>query len=290
VKRDYPRLRIEDFGEHLLKSNDLDPIYNALVGTRWNRERLARWCLAYWTFYHAGVASWICDGGTSLSYWRRFNEAACNVEPAPTGGRFPRGHERRHMRGERAVKTAQHLQAVCPEPELWAIDIIEAIRSKPQCKAVMDLVKLTPNFGPWIGFKVADMLERVFEEPVSFERAEVFMFKDPKKAALMLWRIRSGLPETAKPRDEAEVIRQVVDHLQKHFWEVPAPPHRDRPVGLQEIETILCKWKSHMNGHYPLNNDITDITDGIQPWLEHSSSAREFASSLPKNETEKTSG
>ena len=60
----------------------------------------------------------------------------------------------------------------------------------------------------------------------------------------------------------------------------------ERPVGLQEVETILCKWKSHMNGHYPLNNDIMEIRHGLKDWLPVSALARAFYDAMPEGLTD----
>jgi hypothetical protein len=272
MTRNYEKLDIKEFGEHLLRSRDLDPIYCALVDSKMSRTQLHRWLLAYWVFYHAGVAP--------ATYWGRMKMAALNLEPTPFGARWPRGHERRHMRGRNAVEAFDGLvQRYMDAPERF----VEAVTDST-CGGVMRKVQFHRGFGPWIGFKVADMLERVCGEVVSFEHAEVFVFKDPKQAALLLWRKRNGLPENAKPRDEQFVLESVVRHLINEFanenrW--TAPPSGDRPVGLQEVETILCKWKSHLNGHYPLNNDINEIRAGLQPWLQHSETARVFLEAMP---------
>lgn len=149
------------------------------------------------------------------------------------------------------------------------------------CKDVMKRVRGHVQFGPWIGFKVADMTERVLRVPVDFSDSEVFMFEDPKKSALLFWRLAMGLPPLSKPRDEKHVLGLVVHFLTARFSDQKAPPHLDRPIGLQEVETILCKWKSHLNGHYPLNNDINEIRAGLQPWVPYSFIAQTFLEAMP---------
>jgi len=279
-KRNYDKLDIIAFGEHLLRTEDLDPIYSALVRMEMSAQKRGLWLLSYWIFYHAGVASYLADADTTEEFWLRYRVAADNHLPTPAGDRWPRGHERRHMRGRNAEKTFDHLfRRYRNAPE----DFVGAVQAST-CGEVMKKVQTHVGFGPWIGFKVADMLERVYGYEVSFDRAEVFIFKDPKKAALLFWKEQTKQPENAKPRDEQQVLKQVVDYLIGEFavnrrW--MAPPTRDRLVGIQEIETILCKWKSHLNGHYPLGNDITEIRAGLQPWLEHSETAQQFLEAMP---------
>lgn len=55
-------------------------------------------------------------------------------------------------------------------------------------------------------------------------------------------------------------------------------------MNIQEVETVLCKWKSHMNGHYPLWNDIREINGGLEPWAGRCSAARAFLNHMPKEQ------
>ena len=146
--------------------------------------------------------------------------------------------------------------------------------------AVSKRVQNLRGFGPWIAFKVADMIDRVLCRPVDFDEAAVFMFKDPAKAAIMLW--KSQHPNMPMVSLETSVTSSV-KYLTEVFSHYQAPPLEDRPVGLQEVETVLCKWKSHMNGHYPLNNDTDEINKGLLDWTPYSEVARQFATHMPRS-------
>jgi len=280
--RDYKREDILTFGRHLLDSGDLDPVYIALSKAEFDEATLHRWMIAYWCFYHCGAASYMAQFEGN-DFFKVMYTAAKNEELAPTGGRWPRGHERRHFRGEQGTSAVLALhKKYGGAPEDMVATILEAARANPSFEHVSRAVQEHRNFGPWIGFKVCDMVDRVLEQKVDFTEAAVFMFKDPVKAALMLWRLHHGYPESAMPKDQTAVIHQVVEHLKKEFQDYNAPPNQDRAVDLQEVETVLCKWKSHMNGHYPFFNDITEINDGLQDWLPHSEVARSFHHFMPK--------
>lgn len=278
----YELLEIEPFGEHLIKSNDLDPVYVALTEMKafCDDEQIMRWLLAYWCFYHCGFASWISEFD-HRKYWEHFINASRNNLPAPTGGRWPRGKERRYWRGDTAVSAAVSLAENYPTPHHMVESLIPVGRI--QYIHVAELVQKHYLFGPWISFKVCDMLERVLEVAIDFDQASVFMFKDPAEAALMLWRQKQKFPETATPKNRQNAIDSVVEYLKMKFNSFTAPPSHDRPIGLQEIETVLCKWKSHRNGHYPLYNDIDEITEALNEWSPHSATAKLMASVMPKN-------
>lgn len=296
MSRNYPRLDIETFGEHLLRTDDLDPIYTALQrltesnawGHHMSQDQLRRWLVAYWCFYSAGSACYISEAD-GREFWHMMAVAAENVIGPTIPGdsvRWPRGHERRHFRGDAAVKAVAALRERYgnrPEDMVDYCFETDTPHDRLSCATVSARVKEHTLFGPWIAFKVADMGERVLGRAVDFGDAEVFMFKDPVEAALRLWRERMKLPENARPKDQAAVLKQVVGHLQKHFgeWNVRAGSGV-RTIGLQEVETILCKWKSHMNGHYPLWNDTHEIRGALPPWASSCQTAEAFLKAMPR--------
>lgn len=285
--RNYPRMNIVDFGKHLLDSEDLDPIYVALAKLRqkhvWDDSKVQRWLIAYWCFYNAGVASHLSEFGGG-QFWDRMMVAATNEEETPIGTRWPRGSERRHFRGQQAIKAVTELREKYPDvPERMAIYCTGWGGPKLPFREVSNRVQAHRGFGPWIAFKVADMADRVCGTDVDFDEAAVFMFKDPVQAALRLWREHTKVPDNAQPKSVERVINQVLAYLEEHLGDRLAPPLYDRKLNLQEYETILCKWKSHMNGHYPMFNDITEIREGLTPWAD-CPPAQDFLREMPKGQ------
>lgn len=289
MSRNYERLPIEKFGRHLITTGDLDPIYNALVGARkakaYDEPQLYRWLIAYWCFYHAGVASFMSEM-EGQEFWHWMMVAAENEQESPAGGRWPRGHERRHFRAKNATSSIFHMVKTWGAFPEDMVQYIAAPETEGQTdplkfKIVSKRVQEHVGFGPWIGFKVADMVDRALGVQVDFDQAAVFMFKDPEKAAMMLWEERYGhqYPEGAKPKRDA-ILTGVTDYLIGEFKDLAAPPLGDRPINIQEVETVLCKWKSHMNGHYPLWNDIKEINEGLSAW--DCKAARDFAKHMPQ--------
>lgn len=298
--RNYTKLSIEEFGRHLLESGDLDPIYIALCRMKLDPVTLNRWLLAYWCCYDAGVACWLAAAETPASYWERMQCVARNedTEPPPIGGRWKRGHERRHWRGLNALKSLACLRERYPyRPEDMAsycahgeLPGQQVLATQTTCYEVVKRAREHVGFGPWIGFKVADMAERVMGVSVSFDAAEVFLFDSPREAALTLF--DQMTPKQVRENDvfesldglfsERRKIEIVINYLSNTFKVHNAPPHDDRPLNVQEIETILCKYKSHLSGHYPLFNDIREIREGLAPWIDHSLLAHQFLRAMPK--------
>lgn len=293
--QNYPRLSIEEFGKELLMSGDLDPIYIALNRMEMPEDKRARWLVAYWCLYHAGAASWLSERNGPM-FWNWLMAAAVNEpnkdsplqNPLGCAERWPRAKERRHWRGENAIKCVSDLAKRYPDS---AEDMVKYIAPELPSegpisgplpyKFIASRVMEHVAFGPWIAYKVADMLERCAGVSIAFAESDA-MYDDPRQAALKLWRVRAGVPEDARIKDESAAVSRVVNYLLGHFGGYEAPPGGGRQVGYQEVETILCKWKSHMNGHYPVHNDLREIREGAEPWRATCATAAEFLHYLPK--------
>jgi len=235
-------MNLVPFGRQLLETGDLDPIYTILWKAELHPNQLRRWLLAYWWFYHAGVSSHLsaCKGN------QFYREAAHLASKTATR----RGTERRHFRGQKCLDCISWFQRHYPAPES-AVHSLE--RSWKISKLVKHLSASWPLFGPWMGFKVGDMLERLALAPVEFPAESLSMYSTPVKGAKL----------ACKLYDWDMSTEEVVTHLISVYHRYKAPPRYERPVNAQEIETILCKWKSHKGGHYPLMKDTHEIKEGL---------------------------
>lgn len=230
------------FGKQLLESYDLDPLYVILAGTSWSERMMKRFLLAYWIFYSAGVA---CKVAESKSFYRTMFEMDAN--------HAPRGHERRHLRGQAFIDCVNGLKSF-GTPE----QVVDAMTVGNDFQTIAKAVQTFRGFGPWMSFKIADMTERVLQKPVDFSNAEIGVYKDPVKGAALIMFGDQNHPITL---DE---LHDVFSSLQHDFRHYKAPPYQDRLINIQELETIACKYKSHVNKHYPLWTDTQEIYHGLE--------------------------
>lgn len=289
MQRNYLKLSVEDFGRYLFHSNDLDPVYVILHKLYSNGnmdiDQLQRWVLGYILCYHCGAACYFSEK-KGVHFFEELLIAARNAQEAPVGGRWPRSHERRHWRGQFALNVVGRLQERYGEhPENFLLNVagLERWSAKPELtpfKRIQANLKMHYGFGPWATFKLADIIDRVGLAPVEFKYQDVVIYDDPVKAAERLVKERYDLPDAASVKPEA--VKDVFDWLIDHFSDQSAPPLHDRPVDIQEIETVLCKWKSHQNGRYPLYNDLREIKEGIAPWAKISRTAALFQANIPQ--------
>ena len=273
------KLSIIDFGAHLLTSRDLDPIYIALNKCAFDSGTRNRWLTAYCAFYSAGFACWASEQETA-GYWSALHTAAVNEVPTPFGERWPRSSERRHFRGEQAKKAIIAWKEKYEEnPECMMEYISEGAPSFTQ---TYERAKQHRSVGAWMGFKLVDLVDACMGYEIDQSDIMLFMYDTPRESLLRRWQEKYQLPATAKPRDEEAVIRGMVQYYQDIFKDHTIPHKPGKPLDMFCLETIFCKYQSHLNGHYPLYNDIDEITHGLLSWLPYSKNAKLFHQMMPK--------
>lgn len=240
------------FGRKLIASNDLDPVYVMLWEANLDDYTLKRWLLAYWCFYHSGTASWIATANTEKNFWVRFKTASASSS-------FPRCTERRHFRGELAQKTTNFL-------EKKGVDrLFEPIVGTVwQADSLIHYVKTWVGFGPWIAFKVADMIERVGIASVEFNTDTIELFDSPREGAQLHFAEHARQHKTTMP---SNIVSWSIHKICESLKDLNAPPDYARQINVQEAETILCKWKSYLNGHYQIGEDLTSLRRSLKNFV-----------------------
>lgn len=277
--RDYPRLKCVAFGRALITSMDLDPVYVAVHKAGLPSDQLARLLVAYWCLYHLGCAASLSEL-KEKQFWDMLALAAANKEdrvshkvlPEGCAGRWPRGTERRHWRGQQSVKSFQSvLEKASYRGGRSAEHLVDylaggAKAQRETFQSVTRRVQELRGFGPWIAFKVADMLERVGGRDVDFSDCALGFYDEPAKGAALLMADVAPKGELKKVKTQHDMIELAVGVLQIAYKDLKAPPDKRRRINVQEAETVLCKWKSHLNGHYPVGKDTREVYHGLAGW------------------------
>lgn len=236
----------QTFGRELILTEDLDPVYTMLVEAEplMGERLLKRFLLAYWCYYHSGVSATIAESDDFYAtMWQGIEE------------RWPRGMERRYFWGKTAVGAIEYLQA-WGEPEA----IVDRMTIHTTFRGATEAIQSFNGFGPWMGWKVADMAERVLHIPVDFSESTLGIYKDPVQGAAL---VRFG--DWKHPITEDELAEEVERQV-REFAGLMAPPYYDRPPNIQEVETNLCKFKAHWKGFYPMGNDTYHLRHSLVGW------------------------
>lgn len=234
------------FCNKLLTTFDLDPIYVILTQADLPDNILKRWLLAYWCYYSSGPASYIAE---CPDFYDAMYDGFAGVD------QYPRGHERRHFRGNAGLEALQFLETYGP-PEKVVDYIYEG--GPLDFQSVANRAMKFKLFGPWIAWKIADMGERIMCYPIDFSNANLNMYKDPVQGAALY--TFGDWQHPIKP-DE---VHAAVYRAEKDLSRYTAPPFLDRPLNVQEIETCFCKYKAHVKGAYPINFDTLEITHTLK--------------------------
>ncbi len=260
------------FGRELIRTRDLDPVYVALAEARLSEDVLARTLLAYFCLYHLGAASYIGAQRSAAAYWDALGLAAANLDRS-----WPRGAERRHWRGRAATEAVVWLRerfALKPEGVVFRWYHGAAA---PTFAAVATEVKKADSFGPWIAFKVADMMERVLRLRVDFADCALGVYREPRAGAAL---VLTGDAATSITDDQLNDL--VETFLQdRSLRKLLAPPWDDRALNVQEVETILCKYKSHVNGRYPVGKDTREVLHALND-MRWGANARRLSAPLER--------
>lgn len=246
------------FGKELIRTYDLDPVYAMLNTAGLRREELTRWCLLYWMTYRVDVASSLCNASP---FWPA-------VERVVLAQASPRGSERRHYRGGQAAASLRWLQDAFPEPEAAVERLQDAARFG--WVGVVAEAQRWHGFGKWIAFKIADMSDVVLgvlpPSPGAATAEELSTFyAAPIEGARSIapLRFRGELSDVVVLREGMKQLRPLRRLAAPHWGK-----HTRRKIGWQELETVLCKFKSHCSGHYPVGKDRREVLHYLQP-LRH---------------------
>lgn len=256
-------LTLDEFGKQLVTTGDLDPIYSMLYNAKQSGvltvPELQRWCFAYWMFYDANVASHILEQN---GFW-----AAVTKHVLTKASK--RGPERRHFRGEVAIQAVQTLAARYQNPSEAIKFLVTRQGAELDFATVARRVQTWPLFGPWISFKIADMLDRVLDHPVDFTNCDMGIYDEPLKGA-WLWAdstngfaLEESRHNFSAAAQEAKLLtwNSAVKFLKqsRKLKPLKAGPDHTRPLNIQEYETMLCKYKGHLAGRYAVGHDIIEI-------------------------------
>lgn len=234
------------FGQDLIRSQDLDPVYTAMAASGFKQKEKARLLFFYSCLYHLGASARLALQPS----WGELRAAARNDLRA-----WPRGTERRHWRAANAIATVDFVESHYRGPEAVVDYWASGDRS---FQAVSGRVRELPGFGPWIAFKVADMLERVLGVPVDFTDCAFGVYDEPRKGAALLLH---GDTDQAIPVTDVDAT---MGRLLKRLGKLKAPPDFARPINVQEVETVLCKYKSGYAGHYEPGKDTKEVLHGLR--------------------------
>lgn len=232
------RMSCEEFAINIVESGDLDPDYIFLLNVfnklKLTDEQRATWIVMKTVVYNS------CSEAEIFFRERTFENVEYGAE------------RRKHKRYAKRYFEAFKAHAVGR-----AASVHRYFRGLPPSASVsLQALRRIDGVGPWAAWKCLDLLERVLHLPVDFSSVDFrIAYEYPLKGILML----AGHEEDVTLLKDSSLYR---DCLEISVNKIGAgrlclsPPTRDRPIGVQEFETIFCKYHSYMHGHYTPGEDL----------------------------------
>lgn len=254
-----PKLLV--FGKHLMKSRDIDPLYPMLEHVI--EERNMDEDEAYWfTFLYV---AWY-NISVGLHAWHLCSEASDRILPhiynAPLA--WPTGIERRASRGGRVIGHIESFLEASRETgtAAWFLQELDmeatTLEEKhANWKIVNARLQTLRMNGRWAAYKHCEVLRRVHGVPIIAPDMGNQFSSGPREGLAMIY----GEIEGQGPKVIEQLDRQGV-HLQRLLSK------RGLETDIEELETILCNWKSLRKGKYVVGHDIDENQEQIDLALE----------------------
>lgn len=218
-----------NFATLLFKLEEADPGYMLLARAKLPYEQKLRYVLAWCTFYNPGLAAKASDYQGA-----RFYEYLRSVYPTAK-----RASERRHFRGQAGLKAMAQWQDLYPKPEA----MVEACFGKTYLEVRQNMRHMA-QMGDYFYWKLADIQDTVFRCPVDFTGCEKYMPKVPQQGADIIYHLEA--PHGVCFAELGEVMSTITRHIEGLKY----PIKGNRPLALQEAETVCCVFKQHVAGDY----------------------------------------
>ena len=214
----------KQFAKTLFEIEDADPGYMLLGRAKISLPQKRRFMAAWCAFYNPGIAAKASEYEGEL-FWRYLRTQYATAK---------RASERRHFRGKAGLDALKTWQERFTLPEAMVSYMVASDFFKVQYRA-----KSVPQIGVYFVWKFADVQERVFRIPCAF----------PPEAAKHSPSVpQQGAKRIAPDLTVGETYAMIADYL--NDLGMRSPPWYDRPMNMQEAETVACVYKQYVNGKW----------------------------------------
>ncbi len=131
------------------------------------------------------------------------------------------------------------------------------------------------SVGEWMSFKCVDLVDGCLRRPVDQSDVRPFLYRAPREALLAMHAVRCGAVEAG----EDAVLLAELDYLRRELRGLEVPHKPGLPLDMFCLETVACKFASHLGGQYPLMKDTLEVGHGLAGW---GASAEQFRGALPR--------
>jgi hypothetical protein len=152
----------------------------------------------------------------------------------------------------------------CNTPEQWIDNVLQ---NTVDWNTSIESAKMIPTFGEYFAFKVADMVESIFDMNYTVKWDDSFRRTIPKGSLSGFELVKTG---SATKHRSSEQIRQ--DPLLEQFFlteleffkDYKCPHNPTRCIGVTEIETFLCDFRKTFKGTLNKGDKVLKLKSALE--------------------------
>jgi hypothetical protein len=268
-----------------LAFGEVDPIYAMIRNSSLNYNERKRFIFSHLMTYDLKTSIALSDIKDNDIYYdellKCFKEAKVGKDRKDVASRETNVNSRTFGTQFPKIKIAS--------PEEWIEQAIQKTISSRSWKESLIASKNIPTFGEYFAFKLADMIETIFDIP----NYEVLWDDDfrkslPRGSLTGYEMVRTG--SNHKFRDKSEIrscsLMEKFYKTELEFFKDYSCPHNpNRSVGVQEIETLLCDYRKMRKKTLNHGDKILKLKEGIDHNLSLETASKLYIGAKPLLET-----
>lgn len=250
---------------------DVDPIYTMIRYADMTEQQKKRMMFSHLMVYDLKSSIPLCDCDDDVYYdnvQKYFETAKVGKDRKDVASRETNPKSRSF--GTQIPKMRQHT------PEEWVDIALNETRSSKDWYKSLNASKHIPTFGEYFAFKLADMIETIFDidgYSVSYDAG--FIKSLPRGALTGYEMVRTGSTHKFRSKEEIRKCKDMEKFyaMNLEFFSEYKCPHKPiRNIGVQEIETLLCDYRKVCKGTLKHGEKVLKLKDAIDahPNLETS--------------------
>ena len=252
-----------DFSFKHIAFGDVDPIYTMVRNSGLSHEDKKRFIFSHLMVYDLKSSIALANEPDDDKYYDKllqlFTEAKVGKDRKDVASRETNIKSR--VFGTQLPKLRNQ------SPEDWVQCAIDETVKHKSWSASLSASKKIPTFGEYFSFKLADMIETVFDIPeYSVQWGPDFLKSVPRGSLTGYEMVRTGSNHKFRTKEEirkCSLMATFYINQVEFFKDYVCPQNPNRAIGVQEIETLLCDYRKLRKGTLQHGDKVLKLKHGI---------------------------
>ena len=242
---------------------DLDPIYTMVRNARMTESKKKRFIFSHLMVYDLKSSIALADESND----ELFYDKVLNCFQSDKVGKDRKDVASRETNIKSRTFGTQIPKMRLKSPEAWVDFAYEETNRSKNWGLSLQASKEVPTFGEYFGFKLADMIETVFDiDGYKVAWTEDFVKSLPRGALTGYEMVLTGSKSKFRSKDEIRncpTMEKFYKDQLEFFSNVRCPQQPNRSIGVQEVETLLCDYRKVTKGTLQYGDKVLKLKQGI---------------------------